>query len=67
MDKVMEDFADKRAAERAEFQKALDTVNHIDNATKNGYTEQQACNIIGVSIEEYEAAKKLVLEKAVSA
>ena len=67
MCKVMEEFAQERAEKRAEFQKAMDTVNHIDNATKNGYTEQQACDIIGVSLEEYETAKKLVSEELVSA
>ena len=57
---VVEEYAQ----EKVNIQKAIDIVEHIGNALENGFTELQACKIIGVSIETYEEAKKLVSENS---
>ena len=49
------------AQEKADFQKALDIVEHVENAANNGnMTEQQACRLLGIKIKAYKGAKKLL-------
>ena len=57
---VMDDYA--------KGQTAIVILNDIENLMKNGnVSEQEACRLLGYSIEAYEDAKKLISEKLVSA
>jgi predicted transposase/invertase (TIGR01784 family) len=52
-------IVEEYAQEKADFQKALDIVEHVENAASNGnMTEQQACKLLGIKVKAYKDAKK---------
>ena len=62
MCQIVEEYAQKKA----DFQKALDIVEHVENAINNGgMTEQQACMLLGIKNKAYKDAKKLLSENEV--
>lgn len=59
-------IVEEYAQEKADLQKALDIVEHVENAASNGnMTEQQACKLLGVKAKAYRDAKRLLSEKEV--
>ncbi|WP_026653446.1 PD-(D/E)XK nuclease family transposase [Butyrivibrio proteoclasticus] len=57
MCQIVEEYAQGKA----DFQKALDVVEHVDNLANNGNMSiQQACKLLGIKIKAYKDAKKLL-------
>ena len=54
-------IVEEYAQEKADLEKALVTVEHIDNAMKNGnMTLKEACQLLGISQKAYKDAKRLL-------
>ena len=62
MCQIVEDYAQ----EKADFQKALDTVKHIESLMANGnMSAQEACKLLSITYKAYKDAKKLLSESEV--
>lgn len=63
MCQVVEEYAQ----EKANYQKAFDTVEYVENLMNNGHmVADKACALLGISLDNYNAAKKLLSSKEVS-
>ncbi len=61
-------IVEEYAQEQADFQKALDVVDHIEKImAKQNKPVEYACVLLDISIKTYEDAKKLLSEKSVIA
>jgi predicted transposase/invertase (TIGR01784 family) len=54
-------IVEEYAQDKADLQRALDIVEHVENLSNNGgMTEQQACKLLGIKVNAYEEAKQLL-------
>ncbi len=59
--KTIENYAMEIARERENFTKAQDLIEHVESVkSKLGYTLEQACEVLGIGVEDYSIALKLI-------